>query len=311
MDRRLSVEPTDADFGGTWKSTYGTLRLTQAGNRVTGTYTSPVGATIEGVVTGRVVTGTYHEPATNGEGVRGRLVLEIDETGSSFSGKWREGLALPLMPSDPTAGNWSGERLQYTSNRVWLVILEANWEESLHEREYSFGVMLRSFFDRVPTVEIRHRFVHHKPDLDRFCAELSGLMEPVVLYVSSHGTPEGICLGTDVITPEQLGTALRTVNDLRLLHLGSCALLAGDAPDRIRAAAAPHAPFPISGFVESVDWASSAIVDLSYMDLILEQGMDPIDAVAAVRRMITFAGEPKSQGKQWLPACDIKVSTSK
>lgn len=302
--------PEETGFEGVWDTSFGTLRLEREGTRVHGSYTYTSGATVEGELVDGVLLGTYHEPAAAGAGVRGRIAFELAEDGQSFRGTWCEGLGEPLDPRAPTsmsARPWFGQRARREPGRIWLVILEENWEGSLREPEYSFGAMLRSFFERVPKVGVRHRFVHDRADLERFCAELVGLVEPVVLYVSSHGSPDGLSIGSEGISPEALGAALRNVGDLRLLHLGSCAVLAGDAPDRIRAAAAPTAPFPISGFVESVDWAASAIVDFTYMQLVLEAGLEPEQAVEATRRMLTFANEPGDTGV--LPGCDLVVSS--
>ena len=297
-----AAEP--AGFEGAWDSTYGTLRLAHAGAGLRGTYTYASGSVIEGELDGRVLRGTYHEPSTRGDGVRGRFAFELAEDGQSFTGTWNVGQGEPLDPHDRRAQRWSGRRVRGEPDRIWFVILEENWEGSLREPEYSFGAMLRAFFERVPKVGVRHRFIHDRADLERFCGELAGLVEPVVLYISSHGSPEGLGIGNDGISPEELGAALKSVGELRLLHLGSCAVLAGDAPDRIRAAAGR--PFPISGFVESVDWAASAIVDFTYMQLVLEQGLEPAAAVEATRRMLSFANEPGGTGP--LPGCDLEIS---
>lgn len=298
----------DADFDGVWESTYGILRLTRAGERFAGSYTGVPGATLEGEVQDGVLRGVYHEPAAAGDGVRGRFAFALAADGGSFHGAWSAGPGAPLDPADADAPRWRGRRVVGEPGRVWFVILEENWEGSLREDEYSFGAMLRAFFERVPSVAVRHRYVHDRADLERYCAELSGLVEPVVLYVSSHGSAEGLGIGADGVSPEALGAALRSAGDLRLLHLGACALLAGDAPERIRTAAGPGKSFPISGFVESVDWAASALVDLTYMQLVLEQGLDPADAVAATRRMLTFANPPGDTGA--LPGCDLAVSVA-
>lgn len=298
--------PGELDFAGTWDSSFGTVRLSRQGTRYVGLYTYAAGATLEGELTGRVLRGTYHEPATDSEGVRGRFAFELAEDGQSFRGTWATGEGAPLDPRERRGQRWSGRRVQGDPDRIWFVVLEENWEESLREPEYSFGAMLRSFFERVPRVGFRHRFIHDRADLERFCAELAGLVEPIVLYISSHGSPEGLAIGNDGISPEALGAALKNVGDLRLLHLGSCAALAGDAPARIRAAAGKD--FPISGFVESVDWAASAIVDFTYMQLVLEQGLEPAAAVAATRRMLTFANEPGATGP--LPGCDLELSSA-
>jgi hypothetical protein len=296
-------------FAGAWQTTYGLLRLAPGGSGLTGSYTFARGSRIEGAEEGRVLRGTYHEPARrDGLGaIDGRFAFELAEDGESFRGVWAEGPGAPLDLADAALKIWTGRRARGEPDRVWLVILEENWEGSLRDHEYSFGAMLRAFFERVPNVAVRHRFVHDRADFDRFCAELAELLEPVFLYVSSHGSPQALSIGQDGIAPEQLGAALRNAGDLRLLHLGACAMLAGDAPARIRAAAAPHPPFPISGFVESVDWAASAIVDFTYLSLLLERGLEPAAAVAATREMLQFANPP-GESRGVLPGCDLRVA---
>ncbi len=301
-----SAVAAEPDFAGLFESSYGTLRLSRTEGGYAGTYGDPPNATLAGTVLGGVLHGTYHEPVADGPGVTGRFAFVLKDAGQGFRGVWREGEGEALDPNDESARRWSGQRLVGEAGRIWFVILEENWESSLREPEYSFGAMLRAFFERVPSVGVRHRFVHDRADLERFCAQLSKLVEPVVLYISSHGSPEGLGIGADGISPEVLGGALRHVNELRLLHLGSCAVMAGDAPERIRAAAGERATFPISGFGVSVDWAASAIVDLTYMQLVLEQGMAPAEAAAAARRMLTFANPPGDSGP--LPGCDLRLS---
>ncbi|MBM4016704.1 MAG: hypothetical protein FJ293_17310 [Planctomycetes bacterium] len=309
----------ETSFVGTWRSSYGLLRLAPGAGGLTGSYTQARGSRLEGSIDGRRLRGTYHEPSPRGGGVDGRFTFELAADGESFRGVWAEGVGAPLDLDDPTLQRWTGQRARGEPGRVWLVILEAHWEGSLREREYSFGAMLRSFFERVPTVAVRHRFVHDLADFERFTAELAELVEPVWLYVSAHGSPEAVAIGQGGISPEQLGAALRNVGDLRLLHLGACAMLAGDAPARIVAAAAPHPPFPISGFVESVDWAASAIVDFTYLAQQFERGMTPRDAVQATRAMLSFAREPAAAEAAaqaaagagglggLLPGCDLRL----
>ncbi len=138
--------------------------------------------------------------------------------------------------------------------------------------------------------------------MDHEIGELAG---PVVLYVSSHGTPEGLQAGGDSIDGATIGSALRDAGDLRLLHLGGCSMMRGDMAGDIRAMAAPHARFPISGFTRDVDWAASALVDLAYMDLVLEQELAPADAVEQARAMLSFAGEG-ARGEP-LPGTDLVI----
>lgn len=300
--RSEPVEAAERTFSGVWRTTYGAMRLTQEGARVRGTYSYAAGSQIEGEVDGRILRSVYSEP----DGTRGRAVFELSEDGATFSGVWRASLDRELAPGEKSAQKWRGTRLEPVPGRVWLVILEAHWEESLDEHEYSYGAMLRSFFERVPNVEVRHRFFHDRVDFVRFCQDVATLAEPVVVYVSSHGSTEGIEAHGDRIDGKTIGEALRDAGEIKLLHLGGCALLGGDLGEKVVASVAPHAEFPITGFKVPVDWAGSAIVDFTYLDLVLEHEMAPADAVASVRSMISFAGPPGRNGDP-IPGTDLSV----
>lgn len=287
-------------FAGVWRTSYGVMRLKGGGPRVEGTYTWSGISHIAGDVDGRVLRATYLEP----DGTQGRAVFELAEDGQSFNGRWVADLDRELELDTSDAGRWSGERAEPVAGRTWLVILEAHWEGSLEDHEYSYGDMLRAFFERVPEVEVRHRFFHDQADLVRFCGELTGLVEPVVLYISSHGTEAGLSSAAGPIEGAALGAALRDLEGLKLLHLGACELMGGDFAPAVRAAAG--ADFPISGFTVSVDWAGSALVDFAYLHLVLERGLEPAAAVSAARSMLTFAGEA-DQASGPIAGCDLSV----
>jgi len=76
---------------------------------------------------------------------------------------------------------------------------------------------------------------------------------------------------------------------LDLLHFGSCLVMAGDVPRRIFEARGMASAFPISGFRREADWAGSAIVDFTYLELMLGRRMKPAAALEATRRMVSFA----------------------
>jgi hypothetical protein len=276
------------------------MRLVERDAELTGIYLWAGRARIEGRREGRLFRATYAEE----DGTRGRAVFELAEDGNSFRGSWQEGLEGVLELGTPEAREWRGKRIVPVPGRTWLVILEAHWEESLADHEYSYGDMLRAFFERVPSIEVRHRFFHDQADLERFCHELTGLVEPVVLYISSHGTEAGVSVGNGTIEGAAIGAALREADTLALVHFGSCEVLAGQEPAALLAAAGAEAPFPISGFGVAVDWAGSAIVDFTYLSLVLEHGMEPAAAVRATRAMLSFAGPERDDGLP-IPGADL------
>jgi hypothetical protein len=285
----LEVAQSALGFEGLWKSSYGVLRLTAAGERVEGTY-SAGGGRIEGTVSGSTLRATYVEA----DGAAGRAVFALLSDGMSFEGKWRPGEA-PLELDSEDAEPWRGERIVPVPGRTWLIVLEHYWEESLADPEYSYGAMLRAFFQRLPAVEVRQRFFHDEADLLRALDELAGLAEPAVLYISSHGTRAGLSSAGGTIDGTAVGAALGDAGELRLIHLGACDVLAGDFARDLRAASGKSVP--ISGYTQTVDWAASAIVDFTYLNLILEGGLAPAEAQTAVRRMLSFAGEPTAEAE--------------
>ena len=289
-------------FDGVWRTSYGTLRIRSSAERVLGHYDYDGGADIEG----RIVNGELAFVYTEADGTRGAGLFQLSEDGARFDGVWQADPEAHLALDDAALPRWSGERSVPVPGRTWLVVLEQHWEESLSEHEFSYGDMLRAFFQRLPEVEVRHRYFHDQHNLLRYCRELGGLSEPVVVYISSHGSPEGVGAGADNVDGRAIGEALRDVGDIALVHFGACSVMAGHVAEDLRAAAAPHAPFPISGFGVDADWSGSAIVDFTYLDLVLERGFEPADAVEQVRSMLSFASDESSEDDA-IGAVDLRI----
>lgn len=293
-----------AGFTGLWTTTYGAMRLNVIGDDVHGTYAWNGVAEITGKRDGdRAFSFSYSQP----DGERGTGRFELAADGDSFAGTWKT--------ASGGGGNWSGARNRPVPGRVWLIVLEENWESSLAAPEYSYGQMLRSFFTRVPHVEVRHRFVHSIADVRRWSSEAAYFAEPVVLYISSHGAPSGAIVGSDVVGAKELIDCTKHIDDLRLLHFGACEMMSGDIPQQIAAARAPgQARFPISGFTRPADWAGSAIVDFTYLELVLARGMPPAEAAEQTRKLIKFADEdagtaiPGSGLKLYVPMSNPSAS---
>lgn len=285
----------EGEVSGVWESDYGLMRLEQMGAAVKGTYTSGGGSTLEGTLSGNILTLTWKE----GTGATGTATFTFNAAFDSFTGEWKQ--------KNSAGGKWKGRKTSGASapsNKKFLVVLEAHWEKSLSEPEYSFGQMLKSFFSRVPSVEVRQRFFHDEADLRRFCMEAAYLPNPTVLYLSSHGSPQGITVGGRNIAPTVVGESLKASRNLLLLHLGSCEVMGGDGPAAIRKAAGQ--PFPISGYVNSADWAGSAAIDFLYLDLILGRGMSPKSAVSQTRQLLSIATDKTPPGSAISP-CDLKI----
>jgi hypothetical protein len=272
-------------FTGLWRTSFGPMRLVAEGAEVCGHYHLGGTASIRGTVEGRKLAFAYVQP----DGERGHGTFELAGDGRSFTGQWS--VAEKGRGSGAPGGTWRGDRIEPQAGRTWLVVLEAHWEAGLGEHEYSYGHMLREFFRRTPHVEVRHRFFHDEADFRRFCTEVRYVAEPVIVYVSSHGSPEGILVGGATIGADLIAECLTGCGDVRLLHLGGCSMMQGDVPRRVFQALGSQARFPISGFTNVADWAGSAVIDFLYLDLILARKMAPADAADQVRQMMTFARE--------------------
>ena len=278
-----------APFSGVWKTSYAMMRRIQTGEKVRGGYTYGQRWEIEGTVAGSVLTFTYTEPT----GVTGGGKFTLAGGGSTFSGDWR-------TADGKEGGSWTGQRLEPAAGRTWLVVLEAPWEANLRQTEYSYGDMLRQFFTRVPSVAVRHRFFDGRDDFARWCAELAYLDEPVVLYISSHGSEQGITVGGNTLDGKFIGEQLRFSPNIALVHLGACLTMAGPTPDTIRKVSG--LTFPVSGFTRVADWAGSAVIDFSYLDLVLSRQMKPGDAARQIQKSIRFAGEKDDSDSASRPA---------
>lgn len=110
-------------FAGSWRSTYGALRIRVEGSRASGRYVYGPGGTVEGVVDGRTLRVAYTEPG----GVAGRARFVLADDGASFRGTWKEGAREDAELDAPGATDWNGERVVPVPGRTWLVVLEVYW----------------------------------------------------------------------------------------------------------------------------------------------------------------------------------------
>ena len=280
------------DFSGVWKTSYGMMRLSQDGEEVTGCYTLGEQSEITGSVKSGLLTFKYQEPG----GIEGTGEFTLSADATSFTGTWNA--------TDGKSGKWEATREVPVPGRTWLVVLEANWEKDLRENEYSYGDMLKQFFTRAPNVVMRQRSFDEREDFAKWCSELPYISEPVVLYVSSHGTEEGVTVGKHLLSGKFIGRQLRYASNIKLVHLGACLTMAGDTPNEIRAASGLKAP--ISGYTKSADWAGSAVIDFMLLDLILCREAPPADAVQQVLKSMTFASETDSPDSM-IKATGLKI----
>ena len=258
---------------GIWASDFGRLRLIHDADRIHGYYEGPGPSVIDGALREGRLEFRYTEPHASGAGR-----FELREDARAFDGEW-------CADGRTQWQAWTGERLQPEPGLTWLVVLEAHWQRSLAEREYAFGDMLRAVFARLPNVEVRQRFFHDAAGLEHWCRELVYLPEPAILVIASHGVAEGLSVHGEVINTASILEHLRYADNLDLLHF-SCCLVGHDAERVFR-----QRNCAVSGYRTRVDWGVSAVLEFTYLDLMLNRGLDPAQAAAKLPTLISWAGD--------------------
>ena len=272
------------DCDGLWDTHLGRLRFVQeAAGRVFGFAEYDASARIEGAFEGKRLTFTLE--AGN---FAGRAVLDLDSTGYVLSGEW-------LEQGQPSRA-LGGQRILPRPGLIWLVVAEAHWQRALDDNEFAFGHMLKELFARLPRAQVRHRFYHDEASLLHWCRQLLFLPEPAVLVLAGHGEAHGLTVNGRIIPLARILDSLKFADGLQLLHFSSC--LVGQDSERALIAA----PFPVSGYKTSVDWAQSALIEFVYLDMILEKGLSPAAAAEQLVSLVRFAGAEEIAGSPYRPA---------
>ena len=277
-------------FEGLWNSTFGPLRLIQGEGEVQGYYEGLGNSTIDGQSKGKRLVFRYKEPSAEGDGS-----FELTDNGFTFQGQWRPDGAASYAP-------WIGQRIRPVPGLVWLVVLEAYWQRGLGDKEYAFGNMLREFFARVPRIEVRQRFFNNEAGLVKWCRELLYLAEPIAVVLATHGTPEGLTAHGELIRAKPIADILRQAGNIQVLHFSSCLLMDSGPAGEFARVLRQELRFPISGYTTSVDWAASALIEFTYLDMILARGLDPQTAASQVTKLIAFAGDHAPADSPYPPA---------
>ncbi len=288
--KNLEAKRKEPTFQGLWETNFGRMRLRQSEQTVTGRYAYAHGSRIEGVLKDGKLQFTYTEPNAQGEGW-----FELSGDGQRFSGQWREKGGAAWKP-------WNGRRVRVEPGIMWLVVVEANWETSLADHEYSFGQMLRTYFARDTRVRVRHRFFSDEASLKRWLSEVTYLAEPVVISLSTHGLANGIPSGGKIVGASSLAECLRDCDHVKLFHFSSCLAMKDQLADDIMKELGTSATFPISGYATSVDWAGSAVIEFMYFDLLLCRRLQPKEAAEQLVKLLPYAGDKAAEGAILQPA---------
>jgi hypothetical protein len=262
-----------------WETSFGRVRLVEEPDRVVGYYEGAGPSRIQGrIENGRLVF-EYEEPQARGEGC-----FELAEDALSFAGQWRSDRMHDWS-------SWAGRRVRAEPGRIWLMVIEAHWQRSVMEGEYSFGGMLREFFARRPEIAVRQRFFNDEVSLQRWCRELLYFPEPAVVLISSHGSPQGVRVHGHTIDTRRVVDGLEHADNIQLLHFSACLVMHEDKKGDFALRVDRRVPFPVSGYTTSVDWGGSAILEFTYLDLILGKGLAPNEAAGLLPKLLTYAGD--------------------
>jgi hypothetical protein len=277
-------------FDGLWNTTFGLMRLIEEPDRIQGFYEVGGNSTIAGKRKDDELVFTYQEPKTQGHGR-----FELAKDGLSFQGEWQ-------AQGDATWRPWWGIRVRPRPDLTWLVVVEAPWQRFLSEQEYAFGNMLREFFARVPRVQVRHRFFTNESGLRKCCRDLLYIPEPVVLVVATHAQPDGITVDGQTIGVQSVVDSLRHAGNLRLVHFSACLLMQDPAVVDVLRNFASEARTPISGYTTSVNWAQSAIIEFTFLEMILAREMTAAAAAEQLTKLLPFAGNEPLPDAAFPPA---------
>ena len=283
-DNRVRRWEGERGWDGIWQSNFGRVRLMHEAERVHGFYEGAGPSRIDGKSREGRYEFRFIEPKASGEGW-----FQMSDDGGSFDGQWRAGEGVDWAP-------WTGHRLRAEPGTTWLVVFEAHWQRGLSENEYAYGNMLREVFARLPNVRVRQRFFHDTQGLEQWCRELIFLPEPAIVMIASHGVADGLRVQGQLINTTRVLANLRHAENLMLLHFSSC--LVGQDGEQALA----KQPYPVSGYATSVDWGASTLLELAYLDLILNRRMDPAEAAATLPAALSFAGDSVSEGSPYRAA---------
>jgi hypothetical protein len=109
--------------------------------------------------------------------------------------------------------------------------------------------------------------------------------------IASHGSPQGLTVHGNTINTGAIVDSLQFADNLQLLHFSACLVLQGSEDGTQARSALGRAAFPISGYTTSVDWGGSALIEFTYLDLVLGKRLSPAEAADKLPRLLSFAGD--------------------
>ena len=145
-----------------------------------------------------------------------------------------------------------------------IMCLEGDYEESLEDRSSMLPIL--DLLERVSRDGITyiHRDVGTRAELDYYLRKWIERNDYYTLYLSFHGTADGIQMSEHddgTATLEHLADILAdAINDC-VVHFGSCSVLAAE-DQRLQHFLARTGARAVMGYAKDVDWLDSAALDM-------------------------------------------------
>ena len=92
------------------------------------------------------------------------------------------------------------------------------------------------------------------------------------------------------------------MGNVRLLHFSACLIMKDPGVVERWQAFSRRAGIPVSGYSTSVDWAASAIIEFTYLEMILSRGLTPQQAAEQIGKLLPFAGDVAIADGAFAPA---------
>jgi hypothetical protein len=279
-------------FDGVWQTTFGKMRLIQKSDGIVfGKYQFDLTSKIDGKIKNAKLEFRYTEKNISGSGW-----FKLNESGSEFTGEWTEDGKVDYK-------KWSGKKIEPVKDLKWLVVIEACWENSYLEKEFLFGDMLKSFFDRNPSVEVRRRTFTDEASLRLWLEDVQYIPEDVLLVIAGHGTSNGFVISNKDIPPTAISDSIKYASNVKVLHFSSCLIMKDNyAKQILKELEATQPNLLISGYTTRVDWGVSAIFEMIYFDEILGRNQRALEAAKTALKLYPLAGKSKLSGVPYAPA---------
>src|SRR5262249_51763033 len=134
------------------------------------------------------------------------------------------------------------------------------------------------------------------------CRDLMYIAEPVVLVLATHAQPDGITVDGQTIGIPALLDSLRHAGSLRHVHFSACLLMKDPGVVKVLGEFATQTRMSMSGYTTSVNWAQTAIIEFTSLEILLARDMTRAGAADQLRLILPFAGHAPVTDSAFPPA---------